>query len=754
MNLFFKRPLLVALVAFLISSVIMSQVVCYNHSARIYLLVLAAFVLAILSLFLIFKKSNRHFHFVALLTATLALSGAILQFSYFSLHLSLPSEFEGENIEIEATIEEITYQNGSFIILNAKTDKINGEDISLRFKFEIITKYRIKPGMVFSCTGTVESTNALPRDENKYLITDGCAASVSDVCDFHVFGEKKSIGSVLSDLRNKISARIENNIEGESGSLMSALLLGKSDSLDSSVKFDFRRLGISHMLALSGMHLSIMMSVVGVFLSKLNISKKFKKIILVLLAFIYVAISGFSGSILRAAFMFFMASLSFFTRRENDSYTSLFFAVALIILIQPNAVNDIGLWLSFLATFGILVYYELFAEKLKVKHKTRAKRILRYISISLWVSFFAFLFTLPVTALLFGEISIMTPVSNLIFAFLLDIELMLSFLAPFLCKIKVFSKICEFLGSFIIAAVSFLADIKNICISVSYVAFYIALALFFVYLIYLLYRKLKFNAIIIRIFCSFIALMLVLGICAFNNYKKERFIYSKSDNKSKDEYIILIDDGKASVIDFSSANSGSFNYVINILKEEHITEISSYIFTHYHYKLAASLEKACSKIKINQVLLPFPNSETDITYAKMASDTLINEKTDFEIYECDKEIFVDGYKDFSFYLEIPEFPDDKNERVFSFKFRQKNFIYASLSESYASFSRFSDKADVFIVGNHERNYNYPISYILPSNLSHLIASNGDANYLHDFLDPITDKTKIHADNSVKLDLND
>ena len=105
-------------------------------------------------------------------------------------------------------------------------------------------------------------------------------------------------------------------------------------------------------------------------------------------------------------------------------------------------------------------------------------------------------------------------------------------------------------------------------------------------------------------------------------------------------------------------------------------------------------------------------------------------------------------------MEIPDFPDDKNERVFSFKFRQKNFIYASLSESYASFSRFSDKADVFIVGNHERNYNYPISYILPSNLSHLIASNGDANYLHDFLDPITDKTKIHTDNSVKLDLND
>ena len=755
MNLFFRRPLLFGLTAFLISSVITSQIAHVENSAFIYIFVLLFLLLLSLAFLLIFRKNNKSFFcFTMLLAITLALLGAILQFSYFSFRLSLPQCFEGENIKIEATIDEIKYKNENFVSLNAKTQKINGKETNSLLQFEINTKYELKEGMVFACTGTVENTYSLTSNERKYLIADGCAASVSDISDFYVLGERKSFGSFLSDTRNKISAHIEKNIKGESGSLMSALLLGKSDSLAPSVKFGFRRLGISHMLALSGMHLTIMMSVVGTFLSKLSISKKLKTFVLLSLAFAYVAISGFSGSILRAAFMLFMASLSFFSRRENDSYTSLFIAVAIIIIFQPSAVNDIGLWLSFLATFGILIYYELFSEKLKEDHKTYGKRILRYISLSLWISFFAFIFTLPLTALLFGEISIMTPVSNLIFAILIDAELVLSFLAPFFCKIKLFSRICEFFGGFIISAVTFLANISNIYISVSYISFYVALTLFFAYIIYLLYRKFKFKALLTRFFCSFVALMLVLGICTANNLRKEEFIYSKNNNKTNDEYLILIDNGKASVIDFSSENSSSFNYIINVLKEENITEISSYIFTHYHYRLTTSLESACSKIKINRVLLPIPNNETDINYAKKAVEILKNRNTAYEIYENDKEIFVDGYKDFSFYLEIPEVSSSKNELILAFKFKQTNFVYASLSETYASYIPFSEKTDVFIVGNHERNYKMPISYLLPPKLSHLIASNGDAEYLHDFFDPIKEETKIHSDNTVKIKFKD
>ena len=753
MNLFFKRPLLIALSAFLFSSIIISRLFHFKYSAVIYLTVLLVSLVTVILLIPRLQKRSKAFSLTVLLAIILALLGSVIQFLYFSFCLNLPQRFEGEELVIEATIEEVTYQNGSFAYLNAKAAKINGEKTNLRLKFELNTKYELKEGAVFKCVGNIEGADSLPSDERNYLIIDGCAASVSDVSDFYVVGEKKSVGYFLSDIRNKISTHIENNIEGESGALMSALLLGKDDSLDTSIKFDFRRTGISHMLALSGMHLSIMMSLISIFLDRFNLSKRFKAFILILLTVTYVALSGFSASILRAAFMYFMASLSFFSRRENDSYTSLFFAVSLIILIQPVAINDIGLWLSFLATLGIIIYSELFSEKLKIRHKSLRKRILQYISISLWISFFAFLFTLPITALIFGEISIITPLSNLIFAYLINFQLILSFLAPFLCDIRFFARICELLGDFIISAVNFLANLNGIYISVSYVLFYIALALFFSYIIYLLWGRFKIKDVIRRTLYSFLALMLILGICTISNYTKESFIYSKT-LKNNDECLILIDNGKAAVIDFSSQNSSSFNNVINLLKKEHITQISSYVFTHYHYKLGSSLEKAASKIKINKVLLPMPKDETDISYAKATVDALKNRKVELEFYETNKEIFVEGYKDLSFYLEKFDFAINRHEYVFLIKFRRKNFIYAPPAITTESLITFSNKANVFILGNHGNGYSYdhPISCILPNNLSHLIASNGDAEYLYDFFDPLTDKTKVHDDNFVKLNM--
>ena len=753
MNLFFKRPLLTALTAFLFSSLVVSRLFYFKYSAVLYLVLLLALLVVVIFLMPTLKKKSKAFSLTVLLAVILALLGGILQFIYFSFNLYLPQKFEGEDRRIEATIKEITYQNDTFVLFNAKVDKINGEKANLLFNFEINTKYDLKEGSVFKCTGNIESTYSLPRDERSYLINDGCAASVTEVSNFCLVGEKKGLGYFLSDIRNRIASRIENNIEGDSGALMSALLLGKDDSLDAAIKFGFRRIGISHMLALSGMHLSIMMSAVSIFLSKFNLNKRTKSFILIFLTLTYVAISGFSVSILRAAFMYLMASLSFFSRRENDSYTSLFFAVSLIILIQPVAINDIGLWLSFLATFGIIIYSELFSENLKVKHKAFRERILQYISMSLWISFFAFLFTLPITALIFGEVSIITPLSNLIFAYLINFQLILSFLAPFLCDIKLFAHICEALGAFIVSAVDFLANLNGIYISVSYVVFYIALALFFSYIIYLLWRSFKLKAVIRRISYSFIALMLILGICTVSNYTKETFIYSNVI-KNNDECMIFIDNGKASVIDFSNQNSSSVNNVVNLLQEEHITQISSYIFTHYHYRLGSTLEKATSKIKINKVLLPVPKDETDIKYAKAALDALKSRKVELKFYETNKEIFVDGYKNFSFYLESFDFAINKHEYVFMVKFRQKNFIYAPPAITTESFISFSNKANVFILGNHGNSYDYPISCILPNNLSHLIASNGDAQYLYDFFDPLTDKTKVHTDSFIKLDMRD
>ena len=154
--------------------------------------------------------------------------------------------------------------------------------------------------------------------------------------------------------------------------MLKALLIGDKDDLDAGLKRDFRRLGISHILAISGTHFSVLLGMAAMLLRLLRLNKKQIYVLLLPLALLYMGISGFSPSVCRAGIMAMLSYLAFLLGRTRDACTALFVAVCALIACHPYAVLDVGLWLSFAATFSILILSELFS-KVKVRAEYNEK---------------------------------------------------------------------------------------------------------------------------------------------------------------------------------------------------------------------------------------------------------------------------------------------------------------------------------------------------------------------------------------------
>ncbi len=748
MRLLFNRPLLSALLAFILSALLTSKLLFEGSSAGVYIAVLL--VLSLASLFLCYKNKAKISSklFTISLCLIFALTASVILFGFLKTRLTIPQNLKTEGTEIKATVNEIVVNEDGYVLLNAVAKEVGGDKCNYKFAFEIYGNPKLEVGDIFSCVGDIESISDVSKQEANYLFADGCAGSVYNIDDVSFIEKSKNSVFVFSKLSSFIANRIESNIRGDSGALMSALLLGKTNSLDAFITRDFNLIGILHMLALSGMHLTLLMSAIQFFLTFADMRKKYKTLILISITLFYVALSGFCLSMLRAAFMFFLTSFSFLTRRETDPYTSLFIAVSIIFILSPASVLDIGLWLSFFGTFSILVYFEAIEKNRKSGDKSLGRAIISYIVASFVISIFAMIFTLPITALIFGEISVISPISNILFSPLFDLELILAFLAPFLCKLNFFSAFCELIGNFIIKLAAYIANLDFIYVSTSFTLFYVLAIIFFIYVIYLLCRNLRETSIIPRLFAPFALLIIALFICQFSTYNDTFLIYEQNGRSSRNEILFFAHKGESTVIDISNHSSTSFNSIIELNGEEHFTKISNYVLTSYSPDLDKRLEKANSKIKIKRIFLPYPTDYEEAIYALNTVEMLERRKISYEFYKTDSIIQLGEIK-YIFYTG--DNFSDKSKYVLAFKLKEDKIFYIS---SYMAIHPLTiTDASVSILGCHDGVHEAFISADFLKNTDRFVISNPNFIFENDTFTDIPEETDIRISKYVKIPID-
>lgn len=163
-----------------------------------------------------------------------------------------------------------------------------------------------------------------------------------------------SVYSIRSNLEEKLE---EASLSDESLKVAKALILGKKESLDRELLRTFSSAGAMHVLAVSGLHVGIIMLLFSAILFPVKRLRKGKAIFVVLLLVIiwlYAFITGMSSSVLRATVMFSFVILGKELERDTSIYQSILVSAFVLIIVEPFVIFQVGFQLSYLAVLGIV----------------------------------------------------------------------------------------------------------------------------------------------------------------------------------------------------------------------------------------------------------------------------------------------------------------------------------------------------------------------------------------------------------------
>jgi ComEC/Rec2-related protein len=183
-----------------------------------------------------------------------------------------------------------------------------------------------------------------------------------------VLGPAKAEGlgfkSSLFHIKTKLSALFSKALSPKAAAIARALIIGERDGIDQELRSYFLATGAMHILAVSGMHIGLLILALLKVLALFSrwVSRKQALFLVVLVVWYYAILTGLSASVLRSVFMFSVLLLSQLSGRQISNLNALFFSAFCLLLYDPLYLFDLGFQLSYLAMLGIYLYYELIKD--------------------------------------------------------------------------------------------------------------------------------------------------------------------------------------------------------------------------------------------------------------------------------------------------------------------------------------------------------------------------------------------------------
>lgn len=465
----------------------------------------------------------------------------------------------------------------------------------------------------------VKAATSEPQNSS-YLLSRGILVELeAETEDFSVINHAESspLFPPLFSLRETLSEYITEHIDSEEGHLISSLFLNRRDLLEDTTVRDFQRTGTTHLLAISGMHLSVIVLLADVLLRRFGVNKNRRCVAILVTTLVYLALTGFALSACRAFLMCGFVYLSWLFHADNDTLTSLFFALFFILLISPTSVYDIGMWMSVLAVLGILVamnFLERLREKLRKKgwDTKKIRHLLKPLS-AVCVSLAAELFILFPMWLVFDELSLVALPCGLLLSPLVTLVL---FITPFFFFFAWLPPVVFLLGKLlygisylILEGITFLSRFRGITVSLKYDFFAAFIPIFSLLLLLLLILKLKhkwlipatMGAAILSVSAFLCVLRLPMADTVTADYLGQ-----------KDNALLAFTSDESSVVcDITSGAYSTIGEIHTLLPERYATEISAYVLTHYHKTHLNSLTRLFGNTEVRALYLPSPQNETE-----------------------------------------------------------------------------------------------------------------------------------------------
>lgn len=333
--------------------------------------------------------------------------------------------------------------------------------------------------------------------------------------------------NVISKIANYnyliIEKKLDNLFKKDISGLIKGIVLGDKSNIDEDIEENFRISGISHILAVSGLHVSYIIFAFNLLFKK-SFGKRNVKFIIILFLIFYMFLTGFSPSIVRASIMNIIILGSGLFHRKNDLATSVSLSLLIILIYNPFLIENIGLQFSYMATIGIVLLQKnikKLLKSIKIKNKkwkyklsTKILKIISKVQEIASVTISAQISILPIMIYHFNIFGTYFLLSNLLISILVGPVLILSLITIILSFIiNPIAKFISYFSSLLIHIFIYISNISNIPFSKFYlptpnvwiiILYYIMVFLFNI--IYFLYNSKKLNATIVR-FRNLIALI-------------------------------------------------------------------------------------------------------------------------------------------------------------------------------------------------------------------------------------------------------
>ncbi len=614
-------------------------------------------------------------------------------------------------------ITSIYKETDTIFYLIIKDIKIDGDKFNLSFSNNIIgnmyfktieekNNFNYKIGDKVKIQGilTKPSNNTIPNTFNykKYLYHKGIKYIIN-IENITLIEHNKN---VFNNIKNIIIDRVNNN------EYLYAFILGKSSYIDSEVYNNYRINGITHLFALSGLHVSMFSSFLLLVFKKIKLNENLSYIITSLFLIFFSFIASFTPSILRAVIFFILSSINtiyyFYIKPKNILYLTF----SILIFINPNYIYNTGFILSFTITFFIL----LFNEKYKINNKI--------ISI-LVISIISFLSSLPIIINTSYEINIIGFINNLFFI-------------PFVSYI-VFP--CALIGIIFPSMIVILNYLTNIMEYISRISSnvlnltiifskmnYIEIIIF--YILYIVILKTNYRS------------FLILFIFIVYLYIKPYFI------KNNSVYFIAVGQGDSTLINLNNksilidtggiikykdeewkSRNKEFNLmndnIIQFFKSIGIKYIDYLIITHGDNDHCGYALDLLNNFKVEKVILncgEFNDLEKELI-------KVLNKK-EIKYYSCIKELNIDNNKLYFLQTKVYDNENDNSNVIYTELYGYK-FMFmgdAGIDKEKDILDKYSlNNIDVLKVGHHGSKTSSSKSFIEEINPKYSVISVGKNN---------------------------
>jgi len=640
----------------------------------LFIALLSIFGISIIIIYTTLKKGEL---FLFIYITLLVLVG-LLSFQYqyrlidaanVSAHVN---SFHGQNVILTGSVSERPEVKDDRIRLIVDSRSIDGREVNgsilatvYKNKFKEDAGNELKYGDIVTLKGKIEDLphrrNPGEFDYGEYLRLHDINAvfigygfdniTVTSAGDVDFFK-----GRIIIPVKDYSIKIIDEFIGGEEGEYLKGLVLGERSNISREMKENFINAGVAHIIAVSGLNVAYVIIIVWGVLIFIPMRFSYKVLIALVFLFFYMNLTGNTPSIVRASIMASVFLLAQVIQRKPNSYNIVAFSAFVILLYDPRQLFDPGFILSYSAILSIIIIFPVFESWVnnikQYRELDRDKiqgKIIKGITALFLGTLAAQAGTLPVTAIMFKKISIVSLVANLFAIPLSNIALALGFVTIILSSFSLwlasfFAELNTFLLYWQLNLIAFSANIDY-----SYVETYFVdwLMFFFYFMILILLLTVNKKNIAARI---------IIAVLLTANFLIWRSVINKSDNAeitymdtgSANTTLISLPAGTNILIGTGTSGSGftsSQRNIIPYLKSKGISSVDLLVVPSLNSKEFISLVHFTRNFEVNKMLVPVyykPVFERNkkrnsrlfqgINIQFIGSTQIINKKGGFRLY--------------------------------------------------------------------------------------------------------------------------